>query len=131
MYVELPDTVSSATLDQARPAVDILRVLLTGGGLPSGLNPESVSALLTVMAGLLEAAAEDDADLSPSEAAGRLRMARPSVMRLITRGELPSRKEGGHYVLSPRDLRSFQLRLAATRRETLTGLTRMAKEFGF
>ena len=84
-----------------------------------------------MMAGLLEAATEDDADLSPSEAAGRLRMARPSVMRLITRGELPSRKEGGHYVLSPRDLRSFQLRLAATRRETLTGLTRMAKEFGF
>ena len=131
MYVELPDTVSSATLDQARPAVDTLRVLLTGGGLPPGLNPDAVSALLTVMAGLLEAAAEDDADLSPSEAAGRLRMARPSVMRLITRGELPSRKEGGHYVLSPRDLRSFQLRLAATRRETLTGLTRMAKEFGF
>ena len=131
MYVELPDTISSAMLDQARPAVDTLRVLLTEGGLPPALSPDAVSALLNVMAGLLEAAAEDDADLSPSEAAGRLRMARPSVMRLITRGELPSRKEGGHYVLSPRDLRSFQLRLAATRRETLTGLTRMAKEFGF
>lgn len=131
MYVELPDTVSSAMLDQARPAVDTLRALMAGGELPPGLNPDAVSALLTVMAGLLEAAAEDDSDLSPSEAARRLRMARPSVMRLITRGELPSRKESGHYVLSPRDLRSFQLRLATTRRETLTGLTRMAKEFGF
>jgi len=58
-------------------------------------------------------------------------MARPSVMRLIARGELSSRKDGGHYILSPRELRSFQIRLASVRREALTGLTGMVDEFGF
>ena len=131
MYIELPDTISSALLEQCRPAVETLRALLATGALPPGLTAASVQALLTVMTALPEAAAEDHADLSPSEAARRLGMARPSVMRLIARGELSSRKEGGHYVLPPRDLRSFQARLAATRRETLTGLSRMAEEFGF
>ncbi len=60
-----------------------------------------------------------------------MRVARPSVMRLIARGELSSRKEGGHYVLSPRELRSFQTRLAAVRREALSELTDMAEEFAF
>ena len=131
MYIELPDTISPALLEQCRPAVETLRALLATGALPPGLTAASVQALLTVMTALPEAAAEDHADLSPSEAARRLGMARPSVMRLIARGELSSRKEGGHYVLPPRDLRSFQARLAATRRETLTGLSRMAEEFGF
>ena len=111
--------------------METLRALLATGALPPGLTAASVQALLTVMTALPEAAAEDHSDLSPSEAARRLGMARPSVMRLIARGELSSRKEGGHYVLPPRDLRSFQARLAATRRETLTGLSRMAEEFGF
>lgn len=131
MDIELPDTISAETIQQAQPAVEALRALLADGVLSPGLTAESLGALLAVMEGVAEAATGDIADLSPSEAAERLRMARPSVMRLIARGELSSRKDGGHYVLSPRELRSFQTRLASIRREALRDLTAMADEFGF
>jgi len=131
MDIELPDAVSAETILQARPAVVALRTLLTNDALPAGLTVGSVEALLAIMDGVAEAATGDSADLSPSEAADRLRMARPSVMRLIARGELSSRKDGGHYVLSPRELRSFQARLALVRREALSDLAGMADEFGF
>ena len=83
------------------------------------------------MDGVADAATEDLSVLSPSDAAERLRVARPTVMRLIARGELPSRKEGGHYVLSPRELRSFQTRLEQARQDALRELASMTEEFGF
>jgi excisionase family DNA binding protein len=131
MDIELPDTISAETIQRARPAVSALHALLAEGALPAGLTVDALRALLTIMDGVSEAAYGDTADLSPSEAADRLGMARPSVMRLIARGELSSRKDGGHYVLSPRELRSFQARLASVRREALSDLTGMADEFGF
>jgi excisionase family DNA binding protein len=131
MDIELPDTISAETIEDAKPATNALRALLVDGRLPLGLTAEALVALLTVMDGVAEAAAGDTSDLSPSEAAERLLVARPSVMRLIARGELSSRKDGGHYVLSPRELRSFQMRLASVRREALSDLTGMAEEFGF
>jgi excisionase family DNA binding protein len=130
MDVDLPSTISAETIQRARPAAAALRRLLSDGTLPTGVAFDSLDALLTIMDGVAEAAA-DSSDVSPSEAAERLRVARPSVMRLIARGELSSRKEGGHYVLSPRELRSFQARLASVRREALSDLTAMAEEFGF
>src|SRR4051794_4758077 len=119
MDIELPDTISAETIAQALPAMAVLRAALGDGALPPGMAAESLTALLTIMDGVAEAATGDSADLSPSEAADRLRVARPSVMRLIARGELSSRKDGGHYVLSPREVRSFQARLATARREAL------------
>jgi excisionase family DNA binding protein len=131
MDIELPDTISAETIGQARPAVEALRALLTHGNLPSGLTADSLGALLSIADGVAEAAAGDHSDLSPSEAADRLLVARPSVMRLIARGDLSSRKDGGHYVLAPRELRAFQARLASVRREAFSELTAMAEEFGF
>jgi excisionase family DNA binding protein len=130
MDVDLPSTISAETIQRAQPAVAALRRLLSDGTLPAGVAFDSLDALLTIMDGVAGAAG-DSSDLSPSEAAERLRVARPSVMRLIARGELSSRKEGGHYVLSPRELRSFRTRLASVRREALSDLTAMAEEFGF
>jgi excisionase family DNA binding protein len=129
--IELPDTISAETIQRARPALAVLAGLRADGNLPPGLASDALDALLTIMAGVTDAALEDGADLNPSEAAERLRVARPSVMRLIARGELSSRKDNGHYVLSPRELRSFQTRLASVRREALSDLTAMAEEFGF
>jgi hypothetical protein len=131
MEIELPDTISAETIEQAQPAVTTLRALLADAALPAGLPADAVGALLTIAEGVTQAAAEDNTDRNPSEAADRLRMARPSVMRLIARGELSSRKDGGHFVLSPRELRSFQARLASVRREALTDLAAMVDEFGF
>jgi excisionase family DNA binding protein len=131
MEIDLPDNVSAETMAQAIPAVEALRALLATGALPTGLTAGALGALLAVMDGVAEASSGQIADLSPSEAAERLRVARPTVMRLIARGELSSRKDGGHYVVSPRELRSFQTRLASARREALADLTRMAEEFGF
>lgn len=131
MDIELPDTITADTIQQAQPAVAALRALLADGALPAGFTVEAAVALLTIADGVAQAAAEDNTDLNPSEAAERLRMARPSVMRLIARGELSSRKDGGHYVLSPRELRAFQARLTAVRRDALTGLARMVEEYGF
>jgi hypothetical protein len=131
MDIELPDTITAETIQQAQPAVSALRALLTDGALPAGLTAAAIGALLTIAEGVTHAAAEDNTDLNPSDAADRLRMARPSVMRLIARGELSSRKDGGHYVLAPRELRAFQARLALVRREALSDLTAMVDEFGF
>ena len=128
MDIALPDTVTAELLAKARGAVEALAAL---DAPPPGLDLDSIQALVTVMRAVLDAAAEDQVDLSPSDAATRLRIARPSVMRLIARGELLSRKEGGHYVVSPRDLRAFQTRLAAIRRDALSGLTAVAEEYGF
>ena len=131
MHVELPGAVTSALLDQARPAIAALRALLDAGSTPPGVSADSLEALLTLAGSVSLAAAEEETDLSPSEAALRLGMARPSVMRLIARGELASRKDSGHYMLSPRDIRSFQGRLAAVRAEALASLDAMAGEYGF
>ncbi len=131
MDIALPDTVSPALLTEARGAVDALDVLAAANALPDGLDPAQTRALVAVMRAVMDAAAEDQTDLSPSEVARRLRMARPTVMRLIARGELLSRKDGGHYVVSPRDLRAFRTRLTAIRRDALGGLTAMAEEYGF
>jgi excisionase family DNA binding protein len=130
MDIELPDAISADTIRLARPAVVALYAMLADGALPGGLTADSLDALLTVMEGVAEAST-DNADLSPSEAAERLRVARPSVMRLIARGELSSRKDGGHYVLSPREVRSFQARLASIRREALSELAGIVEELGF
>ena len=131
MDIELPDNISGETIQRSRPAVAALRALRADGVLPGDLTADSLDALLTVMEGVAEASTGDTADLSPSEAAERLRVARPSVMRLIARGEMSSRKEGGHYVLSPREVRSYQARLASIRREALSDLIDMAEELGF
>src|ERR1700683_2360822 len=96
MEIELAETISAETLQQAQPAIVALHALLDEMALPAGLEAAAVSALLTIAEGGAQAAAEDNTDLNPSEAAARLRMARPSVMRLIARGELSSRKDGGH-----------------------------------
>ncbi len=131
MEIDLPDTISAETLHQAKQAAVALRALMDEMTLPAGLEAAAVSALIIVVEGVAQAAAEDNTDLNPSEAAERLRMARPSVMRLIARGELSSRKDGGHYVLSPRELRAFQARLGSVRREALCGLAALVDEFGF
>jgi excisionase family DNA binding protein len=131
MDIELPDTITAETIERARPAVAALLALRDGGELPAGLMADALDALLSIVTGVADATVEDSADLNPSEAAERLRVARPSVMRLIARGELSSRKDGGHYVLSPRELRAFQSRLASVRREALSDMTSMAEDFGF
>ena len=131
MDIELPETIVTETIHRARPAADALRAMLLADSLPVGLTADSLGALLTAMDALTEATRQDNSDLSPSAAAERLRIARPSVMRLIARGELTSRKNGGHYVLSPRELKAFETRLASVRREALSDLAAMAEEFGF
>jgi len=131
MDIELPDHISAETIQRAGPAVAALRERLTDGVLPDGFTAESLEALVAVMTGVAEASMGDHGDLSPSEAADRLRMARPSVMRLIARGDLSSRKDGGHYVLSARELRAYQARLATVRTEALANLTAMVDEFEF
>jgi hypothetical protein len=131
MDIELPRTVTIEVIQRALSAVAPLRALLVDAALPAGLTADAVDALLATVEGVAEAASGDNADVSPSEAAARLRVARPSVMRLIARGELSSRKENGHYVLSPRELRAFQVRLTTARREALGELATMAEQFGY
>ena len=127
MYVALPETITPETLALARQAAEVLRAATP----PPGLTPESLGALLAAVAGLAHAVEEDSSDLTPSQAAERLRMARPTVMRLIARGDLSARKDSGHYRLSPHEIRAFHSRLSTIRREALGDLTRMAAALGF
>lgn len=130
MDIEAPDASLAPTLTLAATATEALRALLPDGPFPPGVIAPALTALIAIMDHVTRAATEDKIDLSPTQAATRLRMARPTVMRLIARGELIARKDGGHYVLAPRDVRLFQTRLDAARREAFSTLTAMAGEFG-
>ena len=130
MEIELPGSITPRTLDAARAAAASLRTVLADGAPPAGVNAGDLTALLEVIEAVTAIAAEDAGDLSPSQTADRLLVSRPSVMRLIARGELSARKDGGHYWIAPRDVRAFQTRVAAIRRETFADLALMAREFG-
>jgi excisionase family DNA binding protein len=131
MDIELPGSITPRTLDAARAAALALRAGLAERGPPEGVAAADLIALLTVIEAMTDAATEDAGDLSPSQTAERLATSRPSVMRLIARGDLPARKDGGHYWVAPRDVRAFQTRIAAIRREAMADLVRMTNEFGF
>lgn len=63
-----------------------------------------------VISGLLE-------EVSPAQAAKYLGVSRPTVYKLITAGEIPSRMVGSHHRIVMRDLVAYEVRRDVARRE--------------
>lgn len=72
-----------------------------------------------------------DDEISPQEAAGILKMSRPSVMRLIADGHLHPRKVLSRNRLSRAEVVAFQKRNARRQRQALENLSALSEEYGF
>lgn len=77
------------------------------------------------------AGAETDAEISPQEAAALLGMSRPSVMRLIDKGQLSARMVNTHYRLSQSEVIAYRERQTRIRRHGLSELTSISEEHDF
>jgi excisionase family DNA binding protein len=67
-------------------------------------------------------------EVSPQEAAGILRMSRPSVMRLVEQGHLKSRKVHSHHRLSTAEVVAYARRNARQRTAALDDLSALSQE---
>lgn len=129
MDIELPASITAETLNAAKAAGEALRDAMDR--LPPEIGRAPVRALLDVLDAVTAAAGQETGDLSPSQVAERLRTSRPTVMRLIARGDLLARRTGGRYVIAPRELRGYRTRIEAVRRDAMAELARMARDFNF
>jgi hypothetical protein len=70
-------------------------------------------------------------EISPQEAADILGMSRPSVMRLIAKGDLHPRKVLSRNKLSRAEVVAYQNRLSRQQRQALVNLTALSEEYDF
>ena len=88
---------------------------------------------------ILEAVAEGDAatvvrtprEVSTQQAATVLNVSRPTVVKLIDDGVLPSRKVGSHRRVTLTDLLAYRAAMVAWRRAVLDQMSRDADELAF
>ena len=74
--------------------------------------------------------AEKD-EITPNQAAGILNMSRPSVMRLIEKGELHPRMVHSRHKLSRTEVLALAEQQTRERRKALANLTELSEEYGF
>jgi hypothetical protein len=75
--------------------------------------------------------AGDADEITPNHAAGILRMSRPSVMRLIEKGELHPRMVHSRHKLLRAEVVALAERQTRERRKALANLTELTEEYGF
>jgi len=128
--------IDDRNIEAARKVTDalgFLRQTPTGGIVISASNgsvtieASAMRSFVDLVASVLETGR--DAELSPQEAAQRLRMSRPTVMRLIARGELPARRVGSHYRLTEKDVSAFDARQTTVRRQSLDDMAAFSQDF--
>jgi DNA-binding MarR family transcriptional regulator len=72
----------------------------------------------------------DEDEITPNQAAGILKMSRPSVMRLIEKGELHPRMVHSRHKLSRTDVVALAEQQTRERRKALANLTELSEEYG-
>jgi excisionase family DNA binding protein len=70
-------------------------------------------------------------EISPQEAAAILQMSRPSVMRLIAKGQLHPRKVLSHNKLSRAEVDNYQHEQSRQQRQALSNLVTLTEEYDF
>jgi hypothetical protein len=70
-----------------------------------------------------------DDEISPQEAAAILQMSRPSVMRLIAKGQLHPRKVLSHNKLSRAEVVNYQIEQSRRQREALSNLVGLTEDY--
>ena len=106
--------------------------------LPSGATVQIPKTALDGRIEVLEAVAEGDTatvvrtprEVSTQQAATVLNVSRPTVVKLIDDGLLPSRKVGSHRRITLADLLIYRDGMVARRRAALDRMSRDAEELG-
>jgi hypothetical protein len=70
-------------------------------------------------------------EISPQEAAAILQMSRPSVMRLIAKGQLHPRKVLSHNKLSRAEVETYQIEQSRRQRQALSNLAALTEDYDF
>jgi excisionase family DNA binding protein len=128
-----PD-LGSGVLEKARRAADRLRPSAAKGSVAA--DPQDVRALIDLVDAVSERHAATthatvNNEVTPNEAATILGMSRPSVMRLIAKGELHPRMVHSRHKLSRAQVEALARKQTQDRREALANLTALAEEFDF
>lgn len=135
--------VSPTVLARARRAADKLRRSMAVKGRAAGkqiafrTDSHTVLPLLklvdVIVAQQLRAPrdAADRDEITPNQAAGILNMSRPSVMRLIEKGELHPRMVHSRHKLSRTEVLALAEQQTRERRKALANLTELSEEYGF
>lgn len=106
--------------------------------LPDGATVQFPKTAVDGLIEMLEAVAEGDTatvvrtprEVSTQQAATVLNVSRPTVVKLIDDGVLPSRKVGSHRRVSLADLLAYREDMVARRRAALDQMSRDAEELG-
>lgn len=134
--------------DDAQGAViaDFVRVLNEAGLAPAGSRPALVAAngeryelpeamfdvlrqvAAALSSGMGVSVAPLSAMLTTQEAADYLGISRPTLVRILERGEIPMEKPGRHRFVRLQDLVDYQERVKAQRREALEQMVGDATE---
>lgn len=145
--VPAPRTYVTADRDDAQ-ILDFVRALDTAGlqapaAMPSLVAPDGTRhelpvAMYDVLKQVAEALASGmgvtvaplNAKLTTQEAADYLGVSRPTLVRMLERGDLPMEKPGRHRFVRLNDLIEFQERQRVDRRRTLFEMQRQGQEDG-
>jgi excisionase family DNA binding protein len=95
------------------------------------LDANVLASMLELLDSVLASHSAEGVELTPNEAAEILRMSRPSVMRLVERGDLTARMVGSHHRLSRAEVLAYRDRQARVRRQALGNLARLTDEHDF
>jgi excisionase family DNA binding protein len=106
--------------------------------LPNGATVQFPKTAVDGLIEMLEAVAEGDTatvvrtprEVSTQQAATVLNVSRPTVVKLIDAGLLPSRKVGSHRRITLADLLAYRDDMVARRRAVLDQMSRDAEELG-
>lgn len=109
--------------------------------LPGGRHPEPIDVPASVVRVLAEAldhvqrgervrVIADDEEITTQQAADMLNVSRPYLVRLVDRGEIPSRKVGARRRLNLADVLLYREVDQARRREAVAALAAEAQELG-
>lgn len=110
--------VDAGTLKSILKMVDAVSSQLPRGGVVTG----RVKTTKPIVA---------DDEISPQEAAAILQMSRPSVMRLIAKGQLHPRKVLSHNKLSRTEVVNYQIEQSRQQRQALSNLVTLTEDYDF
>lgn len=98
--------------------------------LPEPLHAALVQVAEALMQGLAVSVIPQSARLTTQQAADYLGVSRPTLVRLLERGEIPMSKPGRHRYVQLQDLVAYQEAMQSRRREILEAMAREAADAG-
>jgi len=127
--------------DQLRPLVNHLpsnqnTIVMEVGGARFEVSGDVMKGVVDVLDAVVTDTSNSSEEISkeeltPQQAAGILRMSRPSVMRLVEKGILSVRLVGSHHRLVRTEVLNYKEFNRTARREALQSLADLTEEYQF